>query len=77
MVESLWRKRRFASPNWLWVIRQVLLNIEPLDVPARIEERSPDAALFRLIRRGKGYEEAYLALQVVHLTEAAYINLRI
>lgn len=55
-----------------WGIRQVLLNGEPLEVPDRTKEQSPDAAFLRWIRGGKGYEEADFALQVARLTEAAY-----
>ena len=46
----------------------MLLNVETLEVPARIEEQSPDVAFLRWIRVGKGYEEAGFALQVVCLT---------
>ena len=55
-----------------WGIREVLLNGEPLAVPARIKEQSPDASFLRWMRGGKGYEEADFALQVARLTEAAY-----
>ena len=55
-----------------WGIREVLLNGEPLAVPARIKEQSPDASFLRWMRGGKGYEGADFALQVARLTEAAY-----
>ncbi len=58
-----------------WGIRDVLLNGEPLVVPKRIGEDSPDAAFLRWMRGGKGYEEADFALQVSRLTEAAYKSL--
>ena len=77
MGKCFGEKEDSPRPNWLWGIRQVLLNFELLEVPARIEEQSPDAALLCWIRGGIGYEEAGFALQEVRLTEAAYINLRI
>ena len=58
-----------------WGIRDVLLNGEPLVVPKRIGEDSPDAAFLRWMRGGQGYEEADFALQVSRLTEAAYKSL--
>lgn len=58
-----------------WGIREVLLNGDPLAVPARIGDDTPDAAFLRWMRGGKGYEEADFALQVSRLTEAAYKSL--
>ncbi len=56
-----------------WQIREVLLDGEPLVLPKRITEDSPDAALLRWIRNGgKGYERAEFAVQVAKFTEAAY-----
>ena len=56
-----------------WRVAEVLLNDEPLKIPARIKEDSPDAAFFRAIRSGgKGYEPPHFALQVARLSEAAY-----
>jgi len=50
-----------------------LLDGEPLVLPKRITEDSPDAALLRWIRNGgKGYERAEFAVQVAKFTEAAY-----
>ncbi|MBT4500800.1 MAG: Gfo/Idh/MocA family oxidoreductase [Gemmatimonadetes bacterium] len=59
-----------------WGIKSVLLNDEPVEIPARIKEDSPDAAFFRYIRNGgKGYEIADFALQVARVSEAAYRSL--
>ena len=56
-----------------WRVAAVLLNDEPLKIPARIKEDSPDASFFRAIRSGgKGYEPPHFALQVARLSEAAY-----
>jgi predicted dehydrogenase len=56
-----------------WQIKAVLINDEPMQIPARIKDASPDAALFRWIRHGgKGYEDPDFALQVARLSEAAY-----
>ena len=60
-----------------WALHDVLLNDEPLKIPARIKEDSPDAAFFRWIRNGgKGYEPPDFALQVARLSEAAYRSVR-
>jgi predicted dehydrogenase len=56
-----------------WQVREVLLNGEPLELPKRVVEDSPDAAFLRWIRNGaKGYEQAEFAVQVAKFTEAAY-----
>lgn len=56
-----------------WRIRTVLVNGEPMKIPARIKEDTPDAAFFRMIRNGgKGYEPPYFALAVAQVSEAAY-----
>ena len=56
-----------------WGIREVLLNGEPLQVPKRVAEDTPDAALLRWIRNGgKGYERPDFAVEVAKFTEAAY-----
>ena len=56
-----------------WGIRSVLLNDEPIEIPKRIRESSPDAEFFKWIRNGgKGYEPPDFALQVSRLTEAVY-----
>ena len=56
-----------------WQIKSVLLNDQLLEIPPRIKEDNPDAALFRWIRNGgKGYEEPWYALEVARLSEAAY-----
>lgn len=56
-----------------WRVKSVLLNDEPLKVPARIREDTPDAAFFRMIRNGgKGYEPPQFALAVSQVSEAAY-----
>ena len=59
-----------------WGVKSMLLNDEPVEIPKRIKEGSPDAAFFRWIRNGgKGYETADFALQVARLSEAAYKSL--
>lgn len=56
-----------------WRVKSVLLNDEPLKIPARIREDTPDAAFFRMIRNGgKGYEPPHFALAVSQVSEAAY-----
>jgi predicted dehydrogenase len=56
-----------------WRIQAVLLNDEPMQIPARIKEMSPDEAFFRWIRDGgRGYAPPHFALQVARLSEAAY-----
>lgn len=56
-----------------WQIKAVLVNDEPMQIPARIKDISPDAAFFAWIRNGgKGYEDPDFALQVARLSEAAY-----
>ena len=56
-----------------WQIKSVLLNDQPIEIPPRIVEDNPDAALFRWIRNGgKGYERPWYALEVARLSEAAY-----
>jgi len=59
-----------------WRVKAVRLNDEPLQIPRRIKEDSPDAAFFRWIRNGgRGYEPPYFALQVARVSEAAYRSL--
>lgn len=59
-----------------WQVKDVRLDDEPLQIPRRIQEDSPDAAFCRWIRNGgKGYEPADFALQVARLSEAAYRSL--
>ena len=56
-----------------WHVKSVLLNDEPLKIPARIREDTPDAAFFRMIRNGgRGYELPHFALAVSQVSEAAY-----
>ena len=56
-----------------WQVREVLLNGEPLVVPKRMKEDTPDAAFLRWIRNGgKGYERPDFAVAVAKFTEAAY-----
>ena len=56
-----------------WQVRSVLLNDEPLKIPKRIKESSPDECFFKWIRNGmKGYELPRFGVQVARLTEAAY-----
>ncbi|MBI4553393.1 MAG: Gfo/Idh/MocA family oxidoreductase [Candidatus Latescibacteria bacterium] len=56
-----------------WRIASVLVNGEPIKIPARVKEEAPDAAFFRLIRNGgQGYELPYFALAVAQVSEAAY-----
>lgn len=60
-----------------WRLRDVLHNGEPLKIPASVKEDSPDAAFFRWIRGGKGYELPHYALEVARLSEAAYKSARL
>ncbi len=56
-----------------WHVKSVLLNDEPLEIPDRIREDTPDAAFFRMIRDGgKGFELPHFALAVSQVSEAAY-----
>ncbi len=56
-----------------WQVKSVLLNDEPMEIPERIREDTPDAAFFRMIRNGgKGYEPPQFALAVSQVSEAAY-----
>ena len=59
-----------------WHVKAVLVNDEPMTIPDRIRETTPDAAFFDWIRSGgKGYEAPDFALQVARLSEAAYRSL--
>ncbi len=56
-----------------WAVKSVLVNDEPMQIPKRIQENTPDAAFFRMIRNGgKGYELPHFALAVAQVSEAAY-----
>ena len=56
-----------------WKVESVMVNGEPMRIPARIKETSPDEAFFAWIRSGgRGYELPDFALQVARLSEAAY-----
>jgi len=56
-----------------WQLKSVLVNDEPMAVPARIRENTPDTTFFKWIRtNGKGYETPEFAFQVARLSEAAY-----
>lgn len=56
-----------------WQVKSVRLNDEPMRIPGRIREDTPDAAFFRMIRNGgKGYEPPHFALAVSQVSEAAY-----
>ena len=61
-----------------WRVRDVLVNNEPMQIPARIRETSPDKAFFKWIRSGgKGYETPDFALQVARVSEAAYKSVEV
>lgn len=61
-----------------WRVRDVLVNNEPMQIPARIRETSPDKAFFKWIRSGgKGYETPEFALQVARVSEAAYKSVEV
>ena len=56
-----------------WRVRETLVDDQPMRIPKRIGEDSPDAAFFRFIRNGgQGYELPHFALAVAQLSEAAY-----
>jgi predicted dehydrogenase len=61
-----------------WQVKAALLDDEPLEIPARIKQDNPDAALFRWMRTGgRGYEEPWYALEVARLSDAAYRSARL
>lgn len=54
-------------------VKSLLLNDEPVTVPARIREERPDDVFYRLVRNGgKGYELPQYTLAVAQVSEAAY-----
>jgi predicted dehydrogenase len=56
-----------------WRMQSVHLNGEEAKIPAKYRDSSPDAAFLQYIRTGgKGYEPPTFAVEVAHLTEAAY-----
>jgi predicted dehydrogenase len=55
-----------------WGVKTVLLNDQPLKIPSKYKNDTPDAAFIRWIRGGKGYELPEYALEVQRLSEAAY-----
>jgi predicted dehydrogenase len=56
-----------------WRMQSVHLNGEEAKIPAKYKDSSPDAAFLQYIRAGgKGYEPPVFAVEVAHLTEAAY-----
>ena len=56
-----------------WQVGQPMLNGEPMVIPSRIRDDTPDAAMLRWIRNGgKGYESPAYALQVARLGDAVY-----
>jgi predicted dehydrogenase len=60
-----------------WRMQAVLLNGEPVKIPAKFKDTTPDAAFLRSIRTGgKGYEPPAFAVEVARLTEAAYKSAR-
>ncbi len=61
-----------------WRVVEVLVNGEPMKVPARIKDAAPDDVFFKWIRTGgKGYEAPDYALQVARLSEAAYKSVKL
>ena len=61
-----------------WRVRTILHNDEPIQIPSRIKETSPDRVFFGWIRNGgRGYSPPYFALQVARLSEAAYRSARL
>ncbi len=56
-----------------WQNRTILLNDEPLKIPARIKDSTPDAEFFRAIRSGNHDNASqHSALEVARLKVAAY-----
>lgn len=56
-----------------WRVGSVVVNDEPVRIPARIQDGSPDRAFYAWIRNGgRDYERPEFALRVAKLTEAAY-----
>ena len=56
-----------------WAVKSLLLNDEPVKVPASVKETTPDEVFFEWIRNeGQGYSPPDYALQVSRLSEAVY-----
>jgi predicted dehydrogenase len=56
-----------------WRVKSALFNDEPMRIPARIRDRTPDAVFYGWIRSGgKGYQPPRLAVDTIRLTEAIY-----
>lgn len=59
--------------NHQWLFRSMLLDDEPVAVPARVRDTTPDQAFLAWIRNGgRGYERADFAYDTARLTEAVY-----
>jgi len=58
-----------------WKMREVLMNNEPLTIPARVKGRAPSKVLFDWMRtNGKGYSLPWVAVDTIRLTEGAYAS---
>ncbi len=56
-----------------WKEKSFLFNDEPVDVPTRIKETTPDTEFFRFIRNGgRGYAPPDYAVWVAKLSQAVY-----
>lgn len=56
-----------------WQVKSVSYNDEPLKVPDRVRDSTPDADFLRWIRTGqRGYTWPDFTVQVARLTEATY-----
>jgi predicted dehydrogenase len=56
-----------------WGVKSLLLNDEPVKIPASVKETTPDEVFFDWIRNdGQGYSPPDYALQVSRLSEAVY-----
>ena len=56
-----------------WGVKSLLLNDEPVKIPASVKETTPDEVFFEWIRNGgQGYSPPDYALQVARLSEAVY-----
>ncbi len=57
-----------------WALKSVLINEEPLKLPASYKPQTPDSSFIGWIQGKAGYEPPMYALEVSRLTEAAYVS---
>lgn len=60
-----------------WKVKPLLVNDEPVTIPARLKPATPDSTFIDWIRNGgKGYTPPRIAVDTIKLTEAAYRSVR-